>query len=117
MQRHLELGDDPKVAPSSANGPEKVWVLVRAGLDLAPISQHHGRPENVVAAEAVLAHERTDAASEKKTSYADRRTLTQRGGNPCFGCLYLHRAAQHAAANAGRHLIPANGYPAEAGHV
>src|SRR5580692_8317783 len=117
MQRHLELGDDPKVASSSANGPEKVRVLVRAGLDLTPISQHQGRAENVVAAEAVLAHEGTDAASEKKTSYADGRTLTQRGGDPCLGCLYLNRAAQHAASNARGHFFHANGYPAEAGHV
>ena len=95
----------------------KVWVLVRAGLDLAPISQHHGRPENVVAAEAIPAHEGTDAASEKITSYADGRTLTQRGGNPCPGCLYLNRTAQCATSNAGGRFFHANGYPAEAGHI
>jgi hypothetical protein len=93
VECYLELGDDPKVAASSANGPIKIRVLMRAGLDLTSVSQHQGCPEDVVAAKAILAHERTDAASEKEPSYTHRRTLTQNRGHPCLGGLHLNAAA------------------------
>ena len=107
----------PKLPPPPRMAQKRSGFSCALALTLAPISQHHGRPENVVAAEAILAHEGTDAASEKITSYADGRTLTQRGGNPCLGCLYLNRTAQCATSNAGGHFFHANGYPSEAGHV
>ena len=82
-----------------------------------PSASTRSRREDVVAAEAVLAHERTDAAAEKKPSHADGRTLTQHGGDSCLGGLDLNRAAQHSAADAGRAFVGSNGYAAEAGHV
>src|SRR5271156_987920 len=117
MQCHIEFSDDPKVAASSTDGPVKVWVLLWACLDLSSVGQHQFCGKNVVAAEAVLAHERTDAPTEKKSSYAHGRTLTQHGGHSCLGGLDLNRAAQHSTADSSMTFVPSNGNVAEAGHV
>ena len=117
MQCNLELGDDPKVAAATTNGPIEVRVLVRAGAHQASICQDQFCGKDVVAAKTVLAHERTDAPSEKKPSNAHGRTLPKHRSDSRLCGLNLNCATQHSAAQTGMTFVGSNGHTAEAGHV
>jgi hypothetical protein len=117
VQRHFECRDDAKVSASSTNSPVKVRILVRTGLDLASVGKNQLGGEDVVAAEAVFAHERTDASAKKETADAHGRTLTEHSRKSRFGGLDLDSAAQHSAANACVAFVGCDGHVAEAGHI
>ena len=107
----------PKLPASSSNRPVEVWVLVRTCLELSPVGQHQVRGKDVVATNAVLAHQRTNTPAEKKPSHTHRRALTQHGGDSGLCGLDLNRAAQHSAADAGIAFVGSNSDVAEARHV
>lgn len=43
----------------TANGPEQIWLRVRARLDDTPIGKHDGRSEHIVDRKAMFPTERT----------------------------------------------------------
>ena len=64
VQLELHRGDHPEVAATAAQSPEEIRVFAGAGGNQAPIGGHHIGREQVVAAQAVLAHEPTESTAE-----------------------------------------------------
>ena len=80
VQVELEGGDDAEVAASAAQAPEEVGVLRRArGEDLAVGGDHLGRAQ-VVAGQAVLAHQPADPAAQREAGDAGGRDQAPGGG-------------------------------------
>ena len=73
VQIELEGGDDAEIASAAAQAPEEVGVLRRArGEDLAVGGDHLGRAQ-VVAGQAVLAHQPADPAAQREAGDAGGR--------------------------------------------
>ena len=73
MQRELELCHDAEVAAAAAQPPEEICVLGLARVDELPVGRHDVGADEVVAGEAVLAHQPADPAAERVAADAGRR--------------------------------------------
>src|SRR5882672_2611939 len=74
MEPILERGHHTKVATTTPQAPEQVWVLTRTGREKLAICCDNICREYVVAAEAVLAHEPAKATTQGEAGHP-------RGGN------------------------------------
>src|SRR5216684_2381983 len=75
MDPILERGHHTKVATATPQAPEEVWVLTRTGREKLPISRDNICREQVVATEAVLAHEPAKAPTQRETRLGTRRAF------------------------------------------
>ena len=78
MELELELRHDAEVAASAAQPPEQVGVLGLARVDEPAVGGDDVGADEVVAGEAVLAHQPADAAAEREAADAGRRDETAR---------------------------------------
>src|SRR5579871_1479073 len=117
MQRHFKFSDDTEVSAAATNSPVEVRILVHAGAYFSSIGQYHCGSDHVVTAEAKLAHDRTDAASEQESSNTYGRTLTKHCGSARLCCCLLECAGEHASINTGSTLVVAKNDVSKAGHV
>ena len=84
MQAKLERGDDAEVAAAAANGPEEVFVLRCADGKVIAVGVHDVGGDDIVATQAVLAHEPADAAAQREAADAGGRDDAAGGGKPEF---------------------------------
>ena len=73
MQFELELRDDAEVAAAAAQAPEQVGVLGLGRVDEPAVCGDDVGADEVVAGEAVLAHQPADAAAEREAADAGGR--------------------------------------------
>ena len=71
--RNSKRGDDPEVPAPAAQTPEELRVLVLAGVDEPAVGGHEVGRDEVVAGQAVLAHQPADPAAEREPGDAGRR--------------------------------------------
>jgi hypothetical protein len=73
VQLKFKRGHDTEVSAAPADGPEQVRVLLRACGDELAIRGHDIGRQQIVAGEAVLAHEPAEAATERQARDAGVR--------------------------------------------
>src|SRR5215207_644220 len=80
MQAELERGDDAEVAATTAQTPEQVRVLSRAGVDDVAGRGHHLVADDVVAGEPVLAGEPAHSAAQGEAADSGVGDVARGGG-------------------------------------
>ena len=80
MQLVLERGNDAEITPTAPKAPQQVGVLVGVGGEHTAIGGDHVGRDQVVATEAVVTGQPSDAASQRKTGDAGVRVGTSRRG-------------------------------------
>ena len=89
MQLEFESRDDAEISAAAAQRPEELRILPRARAHEPAVRQNHVRADDVVAREAVAAHQPSEAAAERETGDAGGR----------------HRAAGRREAVRGRRVV------------
>jgi len=64
MQTEFQRRDNTKIAASPANGPEQIFILRSAHIDVSAVGADQIDGDYIVAAQSMLAHQPTDAATE-----------------------------------------------------
>src|SRR5919199_1757363 len=80
MEPILEGGCNAEIAAAATQSPEEVGVLVRTSRQHVPVGRNQVNRQQVIAGEAVLAHEEAMAAAERQAGDASRP------GYPTGGC-------------------------------
>ena len=99
MQLQFELRDDAEVASASAKAPEQVRVLGLGRVDEAAVCGDEVGCDEVVAGEAVLAHQPADAAAEREAADAGGRDEAAGRCEPVCLCLVVDVGPDGAAAD------------------
>ncbi len=99
MQLEFELGDDPEVTAAAAQAPEQVGVLVRAGVQQPAVGGDEIGADEVVAGEAVLAHQPADPTAERVPGDTRRRYEASGGGEAVRLRLVVDVGPDRAAAD------------------
>ncbi len=97
MEPILELGDHAEIAAPAAHRPEQIRVLARARVQHLAVRAHDLDRLQVVASQAVLAHQATHPAAQCQPGDARVRRGSQRGGESHRLHLAIELAQQHAA--------------------
>ena len=82
LELELERGDDAEVAAATAQPPEQLGVAVGARAHEPAVGGDDVGAHEVVAGQALLAHEPADAAAEGEARDAGRRDEPAGGGEP-----------------------------------
>ena len=102
----LELGDDPEVAAAAAQPPEELGVLGLARVHEPAVRGDDVGADEVVAREAVLAHQPADAAAEREAGDAGRRDQAAGRREPVRLRLVVDVGPHRAAADVARAARP-----------
>ena len=82
LELELQRGDDAEVAAATAQPPEELGVAVGAGAHEAAVGGHDVGAHEVVAGQALLAHEPADAAAQGEARDAGGRDEAAGGREP-----------------------------------
>src|SRR5215210_1630707 len=102
VKRVLEGGDDAEVAPSAAEAPEEVGVLVRARRHEVAARRHDVRGDQVVARKPALARQPADSATEREPCDTGVRNLATRRREPVRMCLAVELPPLDASLSTSR---------------
>ena len=82
VKAKFERCDDAEVGAGPADPPEQIWVLVRAGAHLAPVSGDEVDRQEVVDGQSELSLEASHAAAESEAGDASVSDDTNRANEP-----------------------------------
>jgi len=109
VERELESGDRPEVAPAAADRPEQVGLVLGVRPHQPALGGDDVRGEDAVRREPVLAQHPAQAAAERVADHADVRRCASQEGEAVDGCCCGEVVGEHSrfharAASRGVHL-------------
>jgi len=104
-----EGGDDAKVWPSSTNGPEKLRIGLRIGLDNGTVTKYNLGRDNSGSSSTLLASEPSEAASDRLSTDTWGRAATAIGGDSSIVQSEMNISPASAALRGHALLVRCNG--------